>query len=666
MHQTSRRTPFTAWLAGAWLIAVSCSTLVSAQQQTEAPVIPAWAQDSLVDVPLDELEVRLTPLDLPTLERLQTDIMARVRANAIELSDAIVARLNLAKAGDEAEEDIAAIGKHTIELMIARQQLAARANAVLAAVELKGGDVASDRAYLSALQTLRPDLATTIGRSPEQQDEANPSNELMQARVAELVAMVGAERPVHERDEPWNISLAEFELELQPLTTEQVLERLEAWQVLLQQEVRERIRMDILLNDPEKLERSIEIRNEAAMLVGISAEDVTGDQLKAALAQEIEAQQRIILAITDRMKVAIEIVKRRGGDAQSFVDYIASATGRKLNFTDLSVLRVQIMQWLVSPSGGRLIAWKVVLFAGVVALFWVLSRFIGLFTRYASRRIPKSSTLLGPVLAGVAEKLTLLVGVVVAAGAVGVNTGPLLAMIGAAGLVIGLALQSTLSNFASGIMILLNRPFDVGDVVDAGGVFGKVEAMNLVSTTVLTFDNQLMLVPNNQIWNSVITNVTGKDTRRVDLTFGIAYNSKIAKATEILEEVLSAHPKTLDTPAPLVRVNELADNSVNLIARPWVKTADYWDVYWDLMRQVKERFDEEGVTIPFPQRDLHVPHAIEVKLARAHTARSLRGSTDQPASDARSRSTREPGPALADAAQPDETGDQTDEDSESS
>jgi small conductance mechanosensitive channel len=318
------------------------------------------------------------------------------------------------------------------------------------------------------------------------------------------------------------------------------------------------------------------------------------DELKAALAQQVEAQQQIIIAITDRMKVAIEIVKRRGGDAQSFIDYIASATGRKLNFTDLSVLRVQVLQWLTSPSGGRLIAKNALLFAGIVALFWVLGRFLGLLTRYASRRIPKSSSLLGPVLAGIVEKLTFVVGVVVAASAVGVDTGPLLAMIGATGLVIGLALQGTLSNFASGILILLNRPFDVSDVVDAGGVFGKVEAMNLVSTTILTFDNQLMLVPNNQIWNSVITNVTGKDTRRVDLTFGIAYTSEIAKATDILEELLSTHPKTLDDPAPVVRVHELADSSVNLIARPWVRTADYWDVYWDLMRQVKERFDERA------------------------------------------------------------------------
>jgi hypothetical protein len=249
-----------------------------------------------------------------------------------------------------------------------------------------------------------------VGRDRSSTDNIDEPNDIMQARVAELVAMVRAERPIHERNNPWEVPVAEFELELQPLTTEQVLERLVEWQALLQKQVRERIRMDILLNEPDKLERNLEVRNKAAMLVGVAAEDVSIDELKAALAQQVEAQQQIIIAITDRMKVAIEIVKRRGGDAQSFIDYIASATGRKLNFTDLSVLRVQVLQWLTSPSGGRMIAKKALLFAGIIALFWVLGRFMGLLTRYASRRIPKSSTLLGPVLAGIVEKLTLVVG----------------------------------------------------------------------------------------------------------------------------------------------------------------------------------------------------------------------------------------------------------------
>ena len=221
------------------------------------------------------------------------------------------------------------------------------------------------------------------------------------------------------------------------------------------------------------------------------------------------------------------------------------------------------------------------------------------------------------MLVGTVQRVTVLVGLVVGVSMLGVNIGPLLAMIGAAGLVIGLALQGTLSNFASGILILMNRPYDVGHVINAGGVLGKVEAMNLVSTSILTFDNQLMLVPNNQIWNGVITNVTGKPTRRVDLTFGIGYSDDVEKAMRIIGDLIAAHPKVRADPAPVIRVHELADNSVNIIARPWAATPDYWGVYWDLIAGVKARFDEESINIPFPQRDVHIPGPIEVKLSRA-------------------------------------------------
>jgi hypothetical protein len=345
-------------IAGAVLLALGVSMPLVAQETSTPVTLPEWAGGSLVEVPVDEMTIRVTPLDLETLELLRADIMARLRVNATELADAIVARLRLAKAGDEADQDINTVGERTIALMIAKKQLLARATVLVEAIEAKGGDVASDRKYLEAIRSLRPDLAAMVGRDRSSTDNIDEPNDIMQARVAELVAMVRAERPIHERNNPWEVPVAEFELELQPLTTEQVLERLVEWQALLQKQVRERIRMDILLNEPDKLERNLEVRNKAAMLVGVAAEDVAIDELKAALAQQVEAQQQIIIAITDRMKVAIEIVKRRGGDAQSFIDYIASATGRKLNFTDLSVLRVQVLQWITSPSGGRMIAKK--------------------------------------------------------------------------------------------------------------------------------------------------------------------------------------------------------------------------------------------------------------------------------------------------------------------
>jgi small conductance mechanosensitive channel len=198
------------------------------------------------------------------------------------------------------------------------------------------------------------------------------------------------------------------------------------------------------------------------------------------------------------------------------------------------------------------------------------------------------------------------VGFAIALTALEIDITPIVAAIGATGLVVGLALQGTLSNFASGLMILINRPFDVGNTVAAGGITGTVHQMNLVSTTFRTFDNQTIHVPNNEIWNNVITNITANDTRRVDLVFGIGYGDDIGQAQQILEEAAANHPLVLDSPEPVVKVHELADSSVNFICRPWVKQSDYWAVYWDLTQQVKEEFDAQGISIPFPQRDIHL------------------------------------------------------------
>ncbi|MHC5073021.1 MAG: mechanosensitive ion channel family protein, partial [Planctomycetota bacterium] len=167
----------------------------------------------------------------------------------------------------------------------------------------------------------------------------------------------------------------------------------------------------------------------------------------------------------------------------------------------------------------------------------------------------------------------------------------------------------TLSNFASGLMILLYRPYDIGDFVSVADATGTVEAMTLVSTTVKTPDNKLVVVPNSSIWGGTITNVTGSDTRRVDLVFGIGYGDDIQKAQAILEDVVSKQDLVLAEPAPVVKLHELADSSVNFVVRPWSRTGDYWNVYWDITRQVKERFDAEGVSIPFPQQDIYIKEA---------------------------------------------------------
>ncbi|MBW1945052.1 MAG: mechanosensitive ion channel, partial [Deltaproteobacteria bacterium] len=194
----------------------------------------------------------------------------------------------------------------------------------------------------------------------------------------------------------------------------------------------------------------------------------------------------------------------------------------------------------------------------------------------------------------------------IALSQLGISLGPLLAGLGVAGFIIGFALQDTLSNFASGIMILLYRPYDVGDLIDVGGVFGKVDKMNLVSTSISTLDNQMIVVPNTKIWGDVIKNVTAQDIRRVDMVFGIAYSDDVSKAEAIFNDILKSHDKILDDPEPMVRLHTLGESSVDFVVRPWAKIGDYWDVYWHVTKAVKLRFDENGISIPFPQRDVHV------------------------------------------------------------
>ena len=635
-----------------------------AQDSQPAAGLPAsWEGRPLAEMQVDELKIRLAPLTGEELEAVRSTAMASMRRLASDLAEAMVERIGLQRTPDATAEAIAASNQRLQTLQATRTELLSRINAVLAAVEAKGGDVAADRSYLSAIDGLHLDDSPVTTRPAEPTEPAEPTAapdpaavaaEAARTRVTELVAIIRAEPPVHERAVPWEVPVAELELELQPLPVEEILARLDKWQEVLQREVRKRIRIDILLNDASKLEATRQQRAEAAAAAGVTDVEVSLDQIKSLLAEQSQAQQQVINAIVARMEVLIRLVERRGGDASAYTDYIAAATGQKLNLTDVTVLRAQVFAWLGSEDGGIAIGLAILKFLGIVVAFWILSKILGNLTFAAVKRMPKASTLLRPVLAGTVRRVTFLIGLVIGVSMLGVNIGPLLAMIGAAGLVIGLALQGTLSNFASGILILMNRPFDVGDVIEAGGVFGKVEAMNLISTKILTFDNQLMIVPNNQVWNGVIKNVTGKTTRRVDLTFGIGYADNASRAMEIIAEVIKAHPKVLADPAPTIRINELGDNSVNIIARPWSKTSDYWDVFWDVMEAVKARFDKERINIPFPQRDLHISKPIEIKLSGNGSsddlARAIAGGRERVGAGARGmRSTTDAPPTGGDA-----------------
>jgi len=203
--------------------------------------------------------------------------------------------------------------------------------------------------------------------------------------------------------------------------------------------------------------------------------------------------------------------------------------------------------------------------------------------------------------------VALMIFVILAAlGKLGIETTSFAAILAAAGLAIGLSLQGTLGNFASGFMLILFRPFKVGDFVEAGGVSGVVEEIQIFSTRMRSGDNKEITVPNGQIVGSTITNYSAKATRRVDLVIGVGYNDDLKKVRAVLEDILAKDERVLKDPAPTIGVAELADSSVNFVVRPWVKSADYWPVLFDTQETVKLRFDAEGISIPYPQQDLHI------------------------------------------------------------
>ncbi len=319
--------------------------------------------------------------------------------------------------------------------------------------------------------------------------------------------------------------------------------------------------------------------------------------------------------IIERLNVVISEINRKIGLDENGIElaevmpyrrYIDTVGSIKLDLSDSKSTWLSIKGYILSEDGGMKWLINAGIFIAILFVFLILSKILSNAVKKALSYTESSSHILNDFFINTVRRLTLAAGILVAISAIGISVAPIMAIIGAAGFVVAFALQSTLSNFASGIMIMLYRPFDVKDLVEVAGIVGKVQSMTLVSTTIMTPDNKLMIVPNNSIWGDVIINAHYSKERRVDMVFGIGYSDDIEKAMQVMKQILSDHPLVLDNPESVVQVSELADSSVNFICRPWVKTADYWTVYWEITRAVKEQFDIAGISIPFPQTDVHI------------------------------------------------------------
>ena len=434
----------------------------------------------------------------------------------------------------------------------------------------------------------------------EHQEKLQEANEKIEAEMADIEKLD-------------NINKQE---ELKETLKDEVKNDLKEEITALKEEIKSDIKNDI----------SKELKQELAEIKGSESKDSKEEQSEASKIDVITEHKEDVLAILsklrkdrraiiERLNVVLSEINRKIGldengaelsEVMPYRRYIDTVGGIKLDLSDSKSTWLSLKDYILSEDGGMKWLINAGIFIAILFVFMILSRLLSNAMRKALRYTERSSKILNDFFVNSVRRLTFAIGILVAISAIGINVAPIMAIIGAAGFVVAFALQGTLSNFASGIMIMLYRPFDVKDLIEVAGIVGKVQSMTLVSTTIMTPDNKLMIVPNNSIWGDVITNAHYSEERRVDMIFGIGYDDDMGEAIQVMNQILSDHPLVLDTPESVVQVTELADSSVNFICRPWVKTADYWTVYWDVTRTVKEQFDAAGISIPYPQTDVHI------------------------------------------------------------
>ncbi|MFC1579076.1 mechanosensitive ion channel family protein [Pseudomonadota bacterium] len=365
----------------------------------------------------------------------------------------------------------------------------------------------------------------------------------------------------------------------------------------------------VLYQYAEKLSGRIELLSATLREIKAkSAADPANTGLQSA-ANEIRIEQGLETA---RLQSLLKLMTRLEMDTVMYRSVLLrQSSGVSLRLFDTEAVLTTLEEgWQTSKEAfienAPNVLFKLVVFVLIIFAFRTLAQLVKRIIKSAlGKPSVNFSALLKDILVSASGALVMLLGILVALSQMGISLGPALAGLGVAGFIVGFALQDTLGNFAAGGMILFYRPYDVNDFVEVSGASGLVKKMNLVSTTITTFDNQTLVIPNSKIWGDVIKNVTAQATRRVDMEFGISYSDDIEKTERILKEIVDSHEKVLAEPEANIRLHKLADSSVNFVVRPWTATADYWDVYWDITREVKLRFDREGISIPFPQRDVH-------------------------------------------------------------
>jgi small conductance mechanosensitive channel len=447
--------------------------------------------------------------------------------------------------------------------------------------------VARDRAELDArLLAASGVLGASVPNPPTAAPAATPTA----AGAASLLGEAGVDAAaVQLPPETLNpeIDLNELEIRLVPMTRSELAALAARWQSIVKRKSEEIV---------------------AAQITVARSNGVGVEQERDRLAR-LADERRVLV---DRFLLVLNGLEAKGATPEVISEYRAyvdALVDKTIEVSDLRTILAATGAWLTSEDDGVALATKALIALCSLYGLVLFARIVRRLAKRHLRKLPKISSLLQTFLAGLVYWVVLAAGLVVVLSLLGVKGTPLLALFGGASVIIGLALQDTLGNFAKGLMIMINRPFDEGDYVDIGGIVGTIRSVNIIATTITTFDNRVVVIPNQQVWEGVVTNLTAQDTRRVDLVFSIGYHDDIQLAIQVLGEAVAEHPLTLEEPAPTIAVTALADSAIEILCGAWTRSDDYWTVYRGLLADVKARFDAAGITIPYPQRDVHVHNA---------------------------------------------------------
>ncbi len=450
--------------------------------------------------------------------------------------------------------------------------------------------------------------------------------EMALARVNQISQRIAeAREEISEFDTTMRGSVAESFIQEQQMLRNRYLELLIEHLQVLETLKEQRAFADAIGQAPTELRKDLEAEVDllAERTVGqIRLDATTLIELRSRLAESpldqnletaVQAVQRKQSRSLDSLEATVRLLEALGLETSEFRALIVRQRGiigiellQRQVFARVMREQLETAQQRLISNGPNFIL-RSVIFLVIVGAAWVLARLARRLMRaFLQFRHVTLTRLSGEVLVSVIGVLVFLLGLILALSSLGVSVGPMLAGLGIAGIIIGFALQDSLGNLASGAMILLYQPYDVDDHVRVGDVEGIVKKMNLVATTITTFDNQVLVVPNKNIWGGTIVNHTASRVRRVDIEVSFSYDEDIDFVEQVLLEEMAAEPRVLKSPEATVHIGRWDDSSVTMMAKPWVGTADYWSTLRALTKRFKQRFDAEGIKIPFPQRDVHV------------------------------------------------------------